>query len=485
MGIRLYNNFCYQIEDSSKRKKKKVEFQTEEKEVQKKDYKTKNIDMSSSEILANYARANIKTNRHKYIEFKDGHARYDYKGARFDIYKKDDEYKSQFVYPKDFNVDEFVEKFPQLESQSIIKTDSTTINGEIDETVSQSSITGDCWLISSIVSMSKDEKGKEIIKNSINVNDDNSVTVSFKGIGVSYTLSQEEIAKYDTDNTTYDKYSNGDNDMLVLELAAEKLWKDIKYGKVKLDTNNENITAIGSDIGEGGLPSQMIYYLTGVESQEYYNEETSELSKKEIYEILENALNSSNSVINIGIYDNVHSCKLTDGSNFSLDVGSGGHALCVTKVTKDTVTFVNPWDTSVEYTASWKEFASLGIGYVAVSDLSKAVEKEVADNTNNDYSYNYNPYSDYSYGYNYDYNPYSDYGKKYKPDFKPDFEPNFEPDYNNEDIFDDEFSYLEPDFDDSKNMPDNGSKFDNNISIFDIFNEFFNILSSLINMIKI
>ena len=42
-----------------------------------------------------------------------------------------------------------------------------------------------------------------------------------------FGFSDEEIAKYDTDNTTYDKYSNGDNDMLVLELAAEKLWKDI------------------------------------------------------------------------------------------------------------------------------------------------------------------------------------------------------------------------------------------------------------------
>lgn len=67
---------------------------------------------------------------------------------------------------------------------------------------------------------------------SITSNPDGSVTVNFKGVGVSYTISLDEIKKHDTDNIKNDAYSNGDNDMLVLELAVEKLKKDIESGKV-------------------------------------------------------------------------------------------------------------------------------------------------------------------------------------------------------------------------------------------------------------
>ena len=35
-----------------------------------------------------------------------------------------------------------------------------------------------------------------------------------------------------------------------------------------------------------------------------------------------------------------------------------------------TVTFVNPWDSTEEFTMSWEEFANLGIGYMCSSDMS-------------------------------------------------------------------------------------------------------------------
>ncbi|MBQ8476032.1 hypothetical protein IJ531_03120 [bacterium] len=444
MGVRLYGTAIYKqhsIDDNSKRKQTKELKQEENTSQNKVSYYTPKISASSSDILANYARAGLNSNRHKYVEIKDGHYKYEYKGARFDVYKKDNEYKSQFVEPKGFNREEFIEEFPNLEPQmAVYQTSSTlegsinSINGEIDEAVSQGSMTGDCWLLSSIISMTQDEKGREIIKNSITVNSDDTVTVSFKGIGVSYTLTEAEITKYDTDNKSYDPYSNGDNDMLVLELAAEKLWKDLRKGNIELDTDDENITYTGEGggIDDGGLPSQMIYYLTGVKSKEYYYQDTHAMEAKYIYKILENTLNAPNTILNFGIYDNLHTCKLTDGSTFSLDVGSGGHALAVTKVTNSTVTFVNPWDSTVEYCATWEEFANLKIGYIASADLNQTVEKEVVDMTDykkasvddvikpdysdykydykDDYSYNYDYKSDYNYNYDYNYD-YSDYSK--------------------------------------------------------------------------
>lgn len=89
------------------------------------------------------------------------------------------------------------------------------VNGEIDEPVSQGG-TGDCWILTGVLSLASTEVGKQIIKSSITANSDGSVTVTFKGIGVSYTISIEEIKKHDTDNIKGDAYSNGDNDMLVM-----------------------------------------------------------------------------------------------------------------------------------------------------------------------------------------------------------------------------------------------------------------------------
>ena len=442
MGVRLYGNKAGYLEhvknDNYKRKAQTAEL-NEKKETKKaRSYEPLTTEASSSDILAVYARAGLSS-RHKYVEIKDGHTRYEYKGARFDIYKRDNEYKSQFVQPKGFDTNEFIEQFPSLEAQTLKHANKTansidSINGELDEAVYQGSMTGDCWLLSTVISMAQDEKGKEIIKNSITVNSDNTVTVAFKGIGVSYTLTEYEIAKYDTDYKDYDPYSNGDNDVLVLELATEKLWKDIQKGNVKLDTNDENITYTGEGggIDDGGLPSQMVYYLTGVKSKEYYYLDGHPMEEKYIYKILENAKNSPNTIVNMGIYDDYHSCKLIDGSTFSLDVGSGGHALAIVEVGDDTVTFVNPWDSNVKYCASWEQFASLGIGYIATSDLNQTIEKEVVDMTNYkkpstddivtptpdygyDYSYDYN--YDYKHDYNYDYDYSYDYSSDYKSDF--------------------------------------------------------------------
>jgi len=280
------------------------------------------------------------------------------------------------------------------------------VNGEIDEAVAQGA-TGDCWLISGVLALNSTEAGRQIIKDSIKVNSDGSITVTFKGLGVSYTISPEEIQKYDTDNIKDDAYSNGDNDMLVLELAVEKLRKDIENGVVKLSENLPDQYYIMSEYNEdnvkgtpgaaiyGGYEEQLIYFMTGVISEaKYANDDLSLFAPDEqhltalakgleedvVIDMLRNAYNSGNTCLTFGIYGGAgiegscHSAKLIDGRtlyfHFENIEGWGGHALTITDLTKDTVTFVDPNNPSTEYTMSWKEFAKFGIGCITSADLS-------------------------------------------------------------------------------------------------------------------
>jgi len=61
-----------------------------------------------------------------------------------------------------------------------------SIDGEIG-TFGQGG-TGDCWLLAGLISLNSSQYGRQLIKDSLNVNNDGSVTVTFKGIGKSYPI---------------------------------------------------------------------------------------------------------------------------------------------------------------------------------------------------------------------------------------------------------------------------------------------------------
>ncbi len=321
----------------------------------------------------------------KDAEIPQGYSRYEYKGATLDVYRIKNDYNSQLVHPKNFDWDDFNKSVstwnlkPSIKTNGVKKLGGDTggssnlnINGKIDSEVTQGN-TGDCWLIAALYSMSSTEEGKQIIKDAITVNSDNSVTVTFAGLGVSYTITREQLQAYNTDNNLSDSYSNGaEDDVLAMEIATELLMEDIQTGRVQVNSKNPLLTqfAMAGGIGDGGLPDQLVYYLTGVDSQEYYNEDMSPLGENQVLQILNEAYKSGNRCLSFGVYGNGHSAKLTNGETFRLDIGAGGHALAITDITKDTVTFVNPWNTSIKYTMTWKEFAKLNIGFMSSSNLS-------------------------------------------------------------------------------------------------------------------
>ena len=318
----------------------------------------------------------------------EGVSEYACAGQKVTVYKRNTLLKAQIVGVNSDGTLTSVTKFlPQLEEvlqedkpadeleTKGEETESTSgVNGEIDEKVAQGG-TGDCWIIAGVLSLACSELGQDIIKSAITANPDGSVTVEFKGVGASYTISADEIGRHDTDDIAGDAYSNGDNDMLVIELAVEKLVKDIANNKVVLNIPTEAFESYNTGNIEGGFASQLVYFFTGELSDTYLSENPRaprqvNFTEAEIYQIFQDALEKGNTSISFGIYDGTHTAQLTNGETYRLALGNGGHALAITNLTEDTVTFVNPWDSTVEYTMTWSEFAKLGVGLISVTDLS-------------------------------------------------------------------------------------------------------------------
>ncbi len=140
-------------------------------------------------------------------------------------------------------------------------------NGKIDENVYQGAI-GDCWLISGVLALNNTDEGKEIIKNAISkTSDGKGYEVYFKGVDKSYTVSKEELKqaeKVDSNkNKNYHKYSSGDDDMLLIELATEKLVKD--------ESVKNNLPYIMQTNGiDGGYSYNIFNLLAGINLEDTY-----------------------------------------------------------------------------------------------------------------------------------------------------------------------------------------------------------------------
>ncbi|MBE7713290.1 MAG: hypothetical protein E7Z87_06070 [Cyanobacteria bacterium SIG26] len=132
---------------------------------------------------------------------------------------------------------------------------------------------GDCWLLSGLRALSTTPIGSDIINNSITKNEDGSVSVNFKGLNTSYAVTEEEFnratQKFVTspDGVKERVYSNGDADVLVFELAVEKLRTDISDGKfdeIKVPNYAKTILNPKKPLNDGS-PAQLFYLLTGNE----------------------------------------------------------------------------------------------------------------------------------------------------------------------------------------------------------------------------
>ena len=222
-----------------------------------------------------------------------------------------------------------------INSQSFYIANMVDVNGVIGDF--EQGHTGDCWLLSALKALSSTPAGQNLIKNQISWADDyTSVTVYFAGVDKYITVSAEEIIEAIEEG----KYSHGDKDVLVIELAMEKVYGDI---------NGDWPSTFWSRI-VGNANIQLDTHVNG----------NSNTLKSWLNNLLQNKSQGQNFAATFCLNPGEAgcSCSCTNGEPFSYF--RGAHAFAITDISSTTITFVNPWDSSTEYIATWSEFISLG-----------------------------------------------------------------------------------------------------------------------------
>ena len=241
------------------------------------------------------------------------------------------------------------------------------LDGNIDASA-QSGYTGDCWLLTGLNSLSYSEAGREAIREAMTFNDDGSVTINFKGLDVSYTVSAEQIAAANRNR----KYSSGDDDVLVYEMAIEQLRNDIGSGKIQFNVNSPYYVSdtstgrSGNSSIDGGYVEQVWYLLTGKLSNTTSN-------PSEVQSYLDKfAQNPDSSVMSCsfkGGHGDRNGFTVTDANGNQVQLYYS-HAYAVKSVDGNNVTIVNPWDSTEEIVLDRNTFAQYA--NLSYSDLSNS-----------------------------------------------------------------------------------------------------------------
>jgi len=332
-----------------------------------------------------------------------------------DIKAKIDKIVKTYDSKKDYNV-------------GLASDESVNINREIDERVAQQG-TGDCYLLATLNSLSKTPQGKEIIKNAITNNNDGSYTVNFAGVGKAYTFNTEELRAADSATVSstggivgsgLGRYSEGDDDAMLIELALEQFREQVYKGEIKPQSNWPSyvVTTVSDEAYNSGKSaltsgnmSQVMYLLTGDQAG-YVS------GSDKVHSTLDQIKNDGNSpyVMYASVYADNGYAESADGAYYKdasgyykkvdgntpagaqrynfvgagendrcitfkgvgddkdekIDLTSnsvGGHALTITAVSDDTITIINPWDSEKEVTVNRADFEGYikGLQYLKLS----------------------------------------------------------------------------------------------------------------------
>lgn len=231
------------------------------------------------------------------------------------------------------------------------------LDGKIGDFEQNKFITGDCWLLGGLKSLSLTENGIKAISDSISQDDDGNITVTLKGVNESYTFAPREL------NSAKSKLSSGDDDTIAIELAVQQhRMKVLSSGDYDADKNlpNQNLDKrIGNDAANplnGGRPDELFYLLTG-KKMNYYIPKigvmSKEVDKKELI-----ALNMDDD-LNNGL-----ALKADEPDRYAVAVSFKetkglmveDHIYAIKSASESFVVLVNPWDTTKEIKIHYNDF---------------------------------------------------------------------------------------------------------------------------------
>lgn len=254
------------------------------------------------------------------------------------------------------------------------KSYSNTKDGEIGDT-KQGETIGDCWLLSTINSLSYTQKGREIIKEALEYQNDYTI-VHLKG-AKDYIITDDEL---ETARLS-DRYSKGDNDMIIFELAMEKAYKDIENGDVQMpfkayDQTFNSISG-GNEITAFEIiadkESKLYYKDTGIDNEidsiddeelkEYYTSIKASTAMEEFEANDNNDIAFTASIKQEGVRNT------TDiyGNTINLD---GRHSYAIKEVDGNKVIITDPHDSGENIVLSKQTAASIFDKYT-LCDLSE------------------------------------------------------------------------------------------------------------------
>lgn len=318
--------------------------------------------------------------------------------------------------------------------------DFSKIDGKIDTSYQKGR--GDCYLLAGVNALNASSAGQKVLKNAITTGKDpktgeTTYTVTFPGaketreklikmgvpedqinIKTSYTYTESEI--HEKAKEAGKKYSAGDKDVLLLEVAYEDMRTDaasdiknlkmpkINTWKALTDLHLRGLETNSEDTLRGGKGSDVIFMLTGKKSWEYstaIKNDTaapvcsidSDLNITLVGDSLQITKQQSaklDSMLNQieqdykkdGKVDNYAGCVSLLVSNQTVngqELKGAGHAFSISRVDGDNVYLRNPWDSSKEICMTRDELKKATY-MVSVTPLDGSVNnsRTVQDNGN-------------------------------------------------------------------------------------------------------
>ena len=313
--------------------------------------------------------------------YKKGYKRFFMTNIFFKIFECTSKYENKYnnhKYKKNNN-DTSIYKQSEKKLRSTSENKNYDLNGQIDP--SQQGDAGDCWLLSGLNSFSYSKKGREIIDDAITIKE-NGASVNFRGLKKQVEITNDEMNAARKSGL----YSDGDDDVLLMELATEKVMDMIQDGDISSPLFLQESASDSNLSIRSGNFRDIVYLLTGDKAE--YTQNTSKKENNNGYERRLNELrptikqeNKLDSIYNTFEKDSDSisaTISFSDETNFNsnnpvkikdierndviLTNGTECHSWSIKSVDGDNVTIVNPWDSSFDVTVSRNELSKYADG---------------------------------------------------------------------------------------------------------------------------